>query len=105
MGIAYRITLKLVRRQKNFSTDQRIDDYPEQSSDPSEEAENQDWLAQGLRRLPLEQRLALELAYHMGHTVEEIAAITGSPIGTVKARMFHAREKLREYLPSLGGAE
>ena len=40
----------------------------------------------------------------MGHSLEEIAAITECPVGTVKARMFHAREKLRQYLPSLGGA-
>jgi RNA polymerase sigma-70 factor (ECF subfamily) len=36
--------------------------------------------------------------------MEEIAAITDSPVGTVKARMFHARERLREYLPALAGA-
>jgi RNA polymerase sigma-70 factor (ECF subfamily) len=54
--------------------------------------------------LPEEQRLSLELAYFMGHSCEEIAAITDSPVGTVKARMFHAREKLRLALPSLGGA-
>jgi RNA polymerase sigma-70 factor (ECF subfamily) len=40
----------------------------------------------------------------MGHSLEEIAAITDCPVGTVKARMFHAREKLRQYLPSLSGA-
>jgi len=56
-----------------------------------------------LSRLPMEQRLTLELAYHMGHSLEEIAAITDCPVGTVKARMFHAREKLRQYLPTLGG--
>jgi RNA polymerase sigma-70 factor (ECF subfamily) len=47
--------------------------------------------------------MTLELAYHMGHSMEEIAAITDCPVGTVKARMFHAREKLRQYLPALGG--
>jgi len=104
MGIAYRTALKSVRRQKNFATDQNIDDFPEQSSDPTEATVVQDWLAHGLRRLPLEQRVTLELAYHMGHSLDEIAAITGSPIGTIKARMFHAREKLRQYLPSLAGA-
>jgi len=57
-----------------------------------------------LSRLPVEQRLTLELAYHMGHSLEEIAAITDCPVGTVKARMFHAREKLRQYLPTLSGA-
>jgi RNA polymerase sigma-70 factor (ECF subfamily) len=40
----------------------------------------------------------------MGHSLDEIAAITGSPVGTIKARMFHAREKLRQYLPSLAGS-
>ncbi len=38
----------------------------------------------------------------MGHSLEEIAAITECPVGTVKARMFHAREKLRLFLPTLG---
>jgi RNA polymerase sigma-70 factor, ECF subfamily len=104
MGIAYRTALKSVRRQKNFATDQSIDDYPEQSTDPTPETEIKDWLARGLDRLPLEQRMTLELAYHMGHSLEEIAVIMGSPIGTIKARMFHAREKLRQYLPQIGGA-
>jgi RNA polymerase sigma-70 factor, ECF subfamily len=53
--------------------------------------------------LPYEQRLALELAWHMGHSVLEIAEMTGAPVGTVKARMFHARRKLRQHLPTLGG--
>jgi RNA polymerase sigma-70 factor (ECF subfamily) len=44
----------------------------------------------------------LELAYGLGYSMEEIAAITCSPIGTVKTRMFHAREKLRHHLPALG---
>jgi RNA polymerase sigma-70 factor (ECF subfamily) len=39
----------------------------------------------------------------MGHSLEEIATITDAPVGTVKARMFHARRKLREYLPVIGG--
>jgi RNA polymerase sigma-70 factor (ECF subfamily) len=103
MGIAYRTALKSVRRQKNFATDQNIDDLPEQGIDPAEHTEVLDWLAQGLERLPLEQRLTLELAYQMGHSLEEIAVITGSPVGTIKARMFHAREKLRQSLPGLGG--
>jgi RNA polymerase sigma-70 factor (ECF subfamily) len=80
-----------------------LDEYPEQTIDPTFETEVQDWLKHGLNQLPVEQRLTLELAYHMGHSLEEIAAITECPVGTVKARMFHAREKLRHYLPTLGG--
>jgi RNA polymerase sigma-70 factor (ECF subfamily) len=104
IGIAYRTALKSFRRQKNHNGAQSLEDYPEQTVDPTLDAEVRDWLRHGLNRLPVEQRLTLELAYHMGHSLEEIAAITECPVGTVKARMFHAREKLRQYLPNLGGA-
>jgi RNA polymerase sigma-70 factor (ECF subfamily) len=103
IGIAYRTALKSLRRQKNHAAARSLDDYPEQTTDPTLEAEVRDWLKQGLDQLPVEQRLTLELAYHMGHSLEEIAAITECPVGTVKARMFHAREKLRQYLPTLSG--
>jgi RNA polymerase sigma-70 factor, ECF subfamily len=104
IGIAYRTALKSLRRQKNHTAARSLDDYPEQTVDPTLETEVQDWLRHGLNQLPVEQRLTLELAYHMGHSLEEIAAITECPVGTVKARMFHAREKLRQYLPTLSGA-
>jgi RNA polymerase sigma-70 factor, ECF subfamily len=102
-GIAYRTALKSIRRQKNHSAARSLDECPEQMVDPGLETEMQDWLLQGLEQLPAEQRLTLELAYHMGHSLEEIAAMTDAPVGTVKARMYHAREKLRHYLPMLGG--
>ena len=104
IGIAYRTALKSLRRQKNHTAARSLDDYPEQTVDPTFETEVQDWLKHGLDRLPIEQRLTLELAYHMGHSLEEIAAITDCPVGTVKARMFHAREKLRQSLPALSGS-
>jgi RNA polymerase sigma-70 factor (ECF subfamily) len=46
----------------------------------------------------------MEMAYFLGHSCEEIAAIMSCPINTVKARMFQARIKLRNLLPTLGGA-
>jgi RNA polymerase sigma-70 factor, ECF subfamily len=105
IGIAYRTALKSIRRQKNHTSARSLDDFPEQTIDPTFETETRDWLQHGMNQLPMEQRLTLELAYHMGHSLEEIAAITDCPVGTVKARMFHAREKLRLFLPTLGGAE
>jgi RNA polymerase sigma-70 factor (ECF subfamily) len=103
IGIAYRTALKSFRRQKNHTGARSLEDYPEQTVDPTFDAEMHDWLKHGLSQLPIEQRLTLELAYHMGHSLEEIAVITECPVGTVKARMFHAREKLRQYLPALSG--
>ena len=101
-GIAHRTALKSIRRQQNHSAGRSLEECPEQTVDPVLETEIQDWVTHGLNRLPDEQRLALELACHMGHSSMEIAEITGAPIGTVKARMFHARQKLRQYLQTVG---
>jgi RNA polymerase sigma-70 factor, ECF subfamily len=103
-GIAYRTALNSLRRQKNYTDVRNLDDYPEQSIDPVQAAEDLDWLTQALDHLPLEQRLTLELTYRMGYSVEEIAAITNAPVGTVKARMSRARDRLRKHLPALAGS-
>jgi RNA polymerase sigma-70 factor (ECF subfamily) len=102
-GIAYRTALKSIRRQKNHSAARIIGEWRVHTVDPVLEAEVQDWVMHGLNRLPDEQRLALELACHMGYSLLEIADITDAPIGTVKARMFLARQKLRQQLPTLAG--
>jgi RNA polymerase sigma-70 factor (ECF subfamily) len=102
-GIAYRTALKSMRRQRVQSGSRSFERCAEESVDPTQQTEVQDWLIHGLNCLPHEQRLALELASHMGHSLTEIAEITGAPLGTVKARMFHARQKMRHYLPTLGG--
>jgi RNA polymerase sigma-70 factor (ECF subfamily) len=103
IGIAYRIALKSLRGSDGLRRTVSSDDAPEAFEEPAATAELQDWIARGLSRLPVDQRLTLHLAYHMGHSLEEIAEITNSPVGTVKARMFHARERLRRYLPALAG--
>jgi len=103
IGIAYRIALKSLRGNDGLMRAQSSDTLPEESVDPTGFAELRDWIAHALNQLPLDQRVTMELAYHMGHSIDEIAHITGCPAGTVKARMFHAREKLRQHLPALGG--
>ena len=46
--------------------------------------------------LPPEQREAVELAYFEGMTQTEIAARTGSPLGTVKSRVRAAMQTLKQ---------
>ena len=106
MGIAYRRALRALRDERTLAAaDRRLaEDAGADSHDSTATAEMQDWIGQAMDGLPEEQRLTLELAYFMGHSCEEIAIITGCAVGTVKARMFHAREKLRIALPSLGGS-
>lgn len=58
------------------------------------------WLHQSMQRLNLEQREAVLLCYFEGCSVAEIAAIMACPEGTVKTRLFHARQTLRQLLPA-----
>jgi RNA polymerase sigma-70 factor, ECF subfamily len=97
-GIAYFTALKSIRRGKNRFASRGFDECPSQIVDPALETEVHDWVMDGLNRLPDEQALALQLSCHMGHSLVEIAKMTGTPVGTVKARMFYGRQKLRRHL-------
>jgi len=57
-------------------------------------------LQQALSTLSFEQRSTLALAYQVGCAPEEIAMITGVPVGSVEARMRCAHEKLHRRLPA-----
>lgn len=110
MGIAYRCALKALRthghegeRAANEPEGHNERDAGSAGNDPSAQHELSDWVAKGLAHLTHEQRVTLELAYGGGHSLEEIAAIMDCPVSTVKARMFHARVKLRNLLPALAG--
>lgn len=102
VGIAYRRALATLRHVSvRPSVTGRHD--PDEIDDPMSGIEQRDLLDHALAALPLEQRLILELTYYLGHSCEEVAAITDCPVNTVKTRMFHARRKLRDLLPKLSG--
>lgn len=53
-------------------------------------------LRQAVERLPERQRAVLLLRVYEGLSHREIAEILGSPVGTVKANLFHALANLRK---------
>lgn len=55
-------------------------------------------LRSALRALPDDRRLLLSMHYLDGLSVGEIAIALSLPPGTVKSRLFHAREQLRHTL-------
>jgi len=109
IGIAYRSLLKALRQTAPAQevSESTLDDFSLDAIHGSpvddQARELRDWLARGLDTLPEDQRATLVLAYFMGESCEDIAAIMGCAVGTVKARMFHARMRLRNCLPALGG--
>ncbi len=106
MGIAWRCGLKALRRSGPLPPEHGEAMLEAASTVDTTLAseELREWLYSGLKTLPFEQRATMELAYFLGHSCEEIAAIMSCPVNTVKARMFQARIKLRNLLPTLGGA-
>ena len=106
IGIAYRCFLKMLRdTPAAFSPATATVAAAAEGAGPdeTEERETRDWVRRGLSQLPAEQRLTVELVYYLGQSYEEVSKIMDCAVGTVKARMFHARVRLRSSLPGLGG--
>jgi len=55
-------------------------------------------LERALARLPEEFMTSLLLAEVEGLALEDVARIMDCPVGTVKSRIFRAKERLRVYL-------
>lgn len=49
-----------------------------------------------VQQLPESQRTILTLFYHNDYSVQEIAEVLGLSVGTVKSRLFYARQKVKE---------
>lgn len=56
-------------------------------------------LERAMRHLPEEFRTVLLLAEVEGLPLEDVARIMACPVGTVKSRIFRAKERLRALLP------
>jgi len=59
-------------------------------------------LGRALAQLPEEFRTILLLAEVEELSLEEVAQIMGCPVGTVKSRIFRAKERLRGFLSDYG---
>jgi RNA polymerase sigma-70 factor, ECF subfamily len=102
LGIAYRKARNAFRASARLAEKNLpAEELPLTTAEPADTEELRDWLGRALAELPVEQRLAVELCYELGHSCEEIAAIMDCPVNTVKTRLFHARAKLQKLLPQL----
>lgn len=79
-----------------------IDDHAETLADESADITAQlaqqqraEWLAYCMNRLPDDQRESLHLLLVEGLSVDAIAKVQSCPGGTVKTRVFHAKQKLK----------
>lgn len=68
-------------------------------------AREHELLRAGLARIPLDDQIALELAYFEGLTTRELAGVLEIPENTVRSRLSRARAKLRAVLAELATPE
>jgi RNA polymerase sigma factor (sigma-70 family) len=96
------------RRRQTQAEDAMALDAPTATRDVEEEAWSRvvaDRVRTALGALSVPQREALTLAYYGGYTQREVAALTGTPLGTVKTRMLAGMRRLKQELAdSHGGA-
>lgn len=99
--IAFRLALDRTRSSKRREIRETL--WSRQAPQASTEnaaasSEFQAHLELTMNELPGKHRLVLLLAAMEGHSMEEVAAMTGVPLGTVKSRLFFARKQLAEKL-------
>lgn len=75
-----------------------VDDVAQELAAPGDAPEQALDLQRCLLRLPEEQREALLLVTLQDLAYEDVARITGVPIGTVMSRLSRARSRLRELM-------
>lgn len=100
-GIAYRKTMDRFRKMKRVVL---TDEIPELADDSASQV---DILAAGqesqhirfcMDELSLEHRQAIELAFYEDMTYNEIADVADSAEGTIKTRIYHAKQLLKRCL-------
>jgi len=111
-GIARNMSIDLCRRRKirpqpafNAVEEDQIDRTPDPEVDVAESAwttVKNEQIRAALADLPSAQRQVIELAYFAGLTRQEIARLTGEPLGTIHTRARLALQKLYDSLRALG---
>jgi RNA polymerase sigma-70 factor (ECF subfamily) len=96
-GIMHNHFIDRIRAQRSRPEDSAGDDLPELPQRPQQtdalEVRDLDRL---LQRLPPEQREVLLLVSVEELSYQEVASVTGVPIGTVMSRLSRARARLRD---------
>jgi RNA polymerase sigma-70 factor (ECF subfamily) len=100
-AIAYRTALKALSRLDEPQEDLDAERRPSLEAGPEQalgDRQVQKLLLTAMDRLSSDHRVVVDLTYYHEAGYREIAEIMNCPVGTVKTRMFHARQKLKDLL-------
>ena len=86
------------RRTQLLPDNSDVTDPAPSAPDLLEATERGSRLHAALAELTTDQRQLLALAYFRGHTHQELATLTGAPLGTVKTHLYRATQKLKQLM-------
>ncbi|MGA7081215.1 MAG: sigma-70 family RNA polymerase sigma factor [Terriglobales bacterium] len=110
-SVSRHLVIDFFRRKQPASLDALLEDKDKPMAPPaSEEPSAFEMLAQhelseriaaGLDRVASEYREALVLRFQEGLSLDEIAVVTGAPLGTVKSRVYRGLSALQPWLKGI----
>ena len=110
-AIGRNLVIDLMRRKKTVSLETLVgeDEAPVEIPDTAQISafevvarhELSDRILTGLNAIQPEYRETIVLRFHEGLSLDEIAEVTGAPLGTIKSRLYRGLDAL---LPKLKGA-
>ena len=101
LRIARRQALRSARRRRVTVSLDDAADHANPSSNGRLDEQSQR-LNRVLQRLPKQERTVIMLRYFDGHSVQQIADLTGRPVGTVTKQLSRAHARLRAMLKEIG---
>lgn len=100
LGIANHKILDKLRRRGRFDAEEVDDQMPDENSatmiDVLSGADDADIVRHCLEGLSENHRQVIHLAFYEDMAYEDIAQVAGCPEGTVKTRVFHAKQRLKD---------
>src|SRR5579872_3096436 len=97
-AVARNLTIDYLRKKSPVSLDGLLDDEDHPAPEPADlrppawelvaQREQAERINAALVNIPAEYREAIVLRFQDGLALEEIATVTGSPLGTVKSRLY-----------------
>lgn len=103
LGIArYKVLTAWRNRQPDYDEiDEKIPATEPGSFELLANEEHREGVLRCLDKLPDEQRDCMHLVFYQGCSLSEIADIQQCPEGTIKTRLYHARQKVKNCLRKL----
>jgi RNA polymerase sigma-70 factor (ECF subfamily) len=94
-GICHHKTVDYIRREAKY---QSLEQAEQTTLAVTPDPIRATIAGEALAALPPQMQSVLILVFHYGFGYHEVSQILGIPLGTVKSRVFHARQRLKTWL-------